>query len=157
MKTLKAKTLITLMAIITLGIASNNLHNNESVEIKTDKTDKAKIKSVVNTYVLGGDQQSVSQLESVMHDNYRVIINDLNEGIIKELDKSTYLGFIEKKAFGGEERKIEIESISISNEVNSIVVLKMTSNKAIFHSQFSLVKVDSKWWIIQDLVQMEIK
>ena len=151
----KSLILLSLLSTTSLCIGTQTKANvliSIFVEKETDE-----IKKVIYAYIAGGDEQSVSQLQKVMHDNYRVIINDPKENQIKELDKSTYLDFIEQKKFGGIPRKVEIESISISNEVNATVKLKMSSSSAIFFSQFSMVKSDNKWWIIQDMVQMELK
>lgn len=155
------KTIIKTIALLSITTVAFPIHSsgnkiNIEMEVKI-KSDKEEIKKAVEVYVAGGDQQDVSLLQTVMHDNYRVIINDTKENAIKELDKSTYLDFIGKKVFGGDPRKIEIESIQVSQGLNAVVKLKMTSSKAVFYSQFSLVKSQQKWWLVQDLAYMEVK
>ncbi len=158
MKRLQLRTIVTaLILIMSTSIhagekANKDLKNKEFIEKETKQ-----IEETVKTYILGGDQQDVNLLETVMHNNYRVIINDAKENTIKELSKSSYLDFIAKKVFGGNPREIEIEAIEISKELNAVVKLKLTSSKAKFYSQFSLVKVNGKWWILQDLVFMEMR
>ena len=142
--------------LISFGVANTTrtYSTNNYILFTKAMDEKKAIETAVRTYIEGGDSQNVTLLETVLHDNYRVIINDTKENTIKELDKTTYLGFIEKKIFGGEPRKIEIESIEISNGLNASVKLRMTSSKATFYSQFSLAKINEKWWVLQDFVHM---
>lgn len=159
MNNLSLKTsLVALVLLLTTHSFASKVGEKTTVNstIKMKKEAKS-IETTVKNYILGGDLQDVQLLEQVMHDNYRVIINDTQENTIKELNKSTYLDFIAKKVFGGDPRAFEIESIEISKNLNATVKLKMTSSKAIFYSQFSLVKQNEKWWLIQDLAYMEIK
>jgi len=157
MKKLIFKSLLATVLLIGVSSTYANIEKNKLMLKSSSLNDNKLIEQTVKTYIEGGDKQSVSLLEGVMHDNYRVVINDIKENAIKELDKSTYLDFIGKKVFGGDSRTVEIESIQVSKDLNAVVKLKMTSSKAVFYSQFSLVKVEGKWWILQDLVFMEMK
>lgn len=159
MKTTFLKTL--LISTIVISTVPSYGCNDSKVSTENNSTmnnnEEKNIEATVKAYILGGDEQSVEQLEQVLHNNYRVIINDTKEQAIKELDKSTYLDFIAKKIFGGTPRAVTIESIEVANHLNATVKLTLKSDKAIFHSLFSLVKADGKWWIVQDLVHMESK
>lgn len=117
--------------------------------------DEKQIQKIVESFVKAGDKQDVSGLESVLHDNYRIVWNDTNAGEIKTLDRATYLHLIGEKKFGGDKRSIRFDKIEIINESNATVKVFLDGEKADFSSFLSLVKDQDGWKLVQDLVMMQ--
>lgn len=142
-------TVITALLSLAMGISLMSFTQTET------KTEKA-IRKVLETFVKGGDKQDVAMLEGVLHDSYRVVWNDQASGAVKVLDRTTYLSFIEQKKFGGDTRTLEIESIAVQNEANASVKVFLDGKAADFRGLISLIKIDGKWQLVQDLTLMEV-
>ncbi len=112
---------------------------------------------VVTQFVKAGDAQDVSSLKEVIHDSYRIIWNDLNEKVVKVVDRATYLQLIGAKKFGGDTREIHIEGIALRGETNAVVRVRLEGEKADFWSFLSMVKTGGKWLIVEDLVEVNFK
>ena len=159
---MKKKTIkLYLLAIATLIAANTFSQDRIEKEFETKittnmKTDTKKaIEKTLKKYIKAGDNNDVKALEKVTHENFRVVLNDTKEAVIKVVDRSTYMDLIGKKVFGGTPRKVEIQMLDIFGDTNATVKTKLTSEKAIFYNYYSLLNVDAKWWVVQDLLYVE--
>ena len=145
--------------LITNVFAQDRIVNEPNLKgtIEKDMTDKKEIEKTLLKYIEAGDKNDVKSLEKVTHENFRVVLNDTKETAIKVLDRTTYLDLIGKKVFGGTRRHVEIQMIDVFGNTNATVKTKLTSEKAVFYNYYSLLKVDNRWWVVQDLLYMEGK
>ncbi|MEL6654640.1 MAG: nuclear transport factor 2 family protein [Bacteroidota bacterium] len=141
-------TIFTGLLSLALGLSLMSFMQSENKEEKA-------IRKVLQTFVQGGDQQDVSMLEGVLHDAYRVVWNDPASGKVQVLDRATYLSFIEQKKFGGDTRKLKIESISMQDASNASAKVYIDGEAADFMGLISLVKADGQWQLVQDLTLMK--
>lgn len=110
------------------------------------------IREVVEIYANAGDIQDASKMGKVLHDGFRVVWNDPAKKTVSLISKTDYMQLLEAKKIGGDKRKVIIESIDISEGVNASVRVTLDGEKGDFWNLLSLVKVDGKWLIAQDLV-----
>ncbi len=103
-------------------------------------------------YANAGDIQDASKMGKVLHDGFRVVWNDPAKKTVSLISKTDYMQLLEAKKIGGDKRKVIIESIDISEGVNASVRVTLDGEKGDFWNLLSLVKVDGKWLIAQDLV-----
>lgn len=110
------------------------------------------IREVVEIYAKAGDLQDASKMEKVLHEGFRVVWNDPAQKAVSLISKTDYMQLLEAKKIGGDKRKVIIESIDISEGVNASVRVTLDGEKGDFWNLLSLVKVDDKWLVAQDLV-----
>lgn len=110
------------------------------------------ISKAIKAFVKGGDQQDVALTASVMHSNFRVVINRFRDSKSATImNKENYLSMLENKKIGGLPRKIEIVDIQIFDHI-ATVRANLTSEKLMFTSNFSLVLDENdQWMIISDM------
>ncbi|MEO9482200.1 MAG: nuclear transport factor 2 family protein [Ekhidna sp.] len=114
------------------------------------------IKKAVTSYARAGDQQDVSALKSLLHDQHRLIWHDGTKAPFI-LDKMGYISKIEAKEWGGDARKITIEAVENFDGVNATVKAILDGKKSQMRSIFSLIKIDGEWKIIEELVNATFK
>ena len=122
---------------------------------KTNMDDKKDIEKTLMKYLKAGDENDVKALEKLTHDDFRVVLNDTKETVVKIIDRPTYLDLIGKKVFGGTPRKVEIQMLDVFGNTNATVKTKLISEKVTFYNYYSLLKINGKWWVIQDLLYVE--
>lgn len=122
---------------------------------KLNMNNKKEIEKTLKKYLKAGDDNDVQALEDVTHANFRIVLNDKKEADIKIVDRATYIDLIAKKVFGGTPRKVEIQLLDIFGNTNATVKTKLTSGEVTFYNYYSLLKVDGKWWVVQDLLYVE--
>lgn len=110
------------------------------------------IREVVEIYAKAGDLQDASKMGKVLHEGFRVVWNDPAQKTVSLISKTDYLQLLETKKIGGDKRKVIIESIDISEGINASVRVTLDGEKGDFWNLLSLVKVDGKWLVAQDLV-----
>ncbi len=110
------------------------------------------IREVVAVYAKAGDLQDASKMEKVLHEGFRVVWNDPAKKTVSLISKADYMQLLEAKKIGGDKRKVIIESIDISEGVNASARVTLDGEKGVFWNLLSLVKVDGKWLVAQDLM-----
>jgi ketosteroid isomerase-like protein len=133
-----------LMAIVlSLFTAFNSNAQKAEVEV---------IKKIVTNFSKAGDTNNSEKLSTYLDDNYRIVMNRLfGSTAVSTMSKSMYLEKIASKEFGGDERKVSFDSVTINgNTACAIVMLegeKMTSKSII-----TLVKnTDGIWKLMSDM------
>lgn len=123
-----------------------------SVTSNASQSPDREIQEVIQRFVSGADAQSVSEIKKALDPGFRVVFNNYAKNEVSLIDLNTYLGFIERKEWGGDKRKVKIEKILVYDEHNATVKVYLDGEKADFMSFFSLIKKEGKWYIVQDLV-----
>lgn len=121
-----------------------------------DMKDLTSVKETVNRFVKAGDTHDVAALDKVLHDQYRVSMNQLfGSQELLVWDKATYLKMIKAKKIGGDPRTFEIVGVQLNGK-NAIVNVIMESSKTRFNSFFMLVKnADGNWQLLSDFPTIE--
>lgn len=121
-------------------------------------TKREQIELAITAFVKGGDNSDVNLLETVLHDDFRVMSTrfmGMPDTII--IDKKKYISNIRDGVFGGLPRKMKIERIDDLGTIAN-VSLWMESSENQFLSFNSLVlDVDNRWKIISNLAVVEAK
>jgi hypothetical protein len=115
---------------------------------------KSDVEQTVEAFATAADAQNVKALEATLTDQFRAIIVGDE---LSEIDRATYLELIGNKTIGGDKRKVTIEHIEILDANKAVVRVKLDGSKASFNSLLTLVHIDGKWKIVQDLVSMTVK
>ncbi len=114
------------------------------------------IKATIEFYSKAGDAQNVEKLRSVLHSNYRLVWYSGQEDPFIA-DKDFFLSQFEKKEWGGDKRKVSVETIHVFDEINATAKVVMDGDKAEMRSFFTLIKVGSEWKIVGELVNATFK
>jgi Putative lumazine-binding len=118
-----------------------------------DSGDPARhVREIVELFVKAGDERNISQLDSLLHEQFRVIANQLlGSSAVSLISKDQYLKLIGDGKLGGDRRTIRIESIDIIGK-NAAVKVHLKGDKLTFQSFYHLIQSpDDKWQIVQDL------
>lgn len=119
-------------------------------------TKREQIELAITAFVKGGDNSDVNLLETILHDDFRVMSSGFM-GIpgTTIIDKKKYISNIENGIFGGLPRKMRIERIDDFGTIAN-VALWLESSENEFVSFNSLVlDVDNRWKIISNLAVVE--
>jgi hypothetical protein len=114
------------------------------------------IKESVQQFVEYGDDQDAKGLGSVMHEKFRLVWNDTDNSQVHVMDKSTVLGFIERKEWGGSPRTIKVESVQSYDDRTAVAKVQLKGKAGTFNVFFSLLKVDGSWLVTEQLLSMHM-
>ena len=119
------------------------------------KEEVSAVKKVIESYAQNGDAQNPEALNSLLDENFRVIMNRMfGSSEVSVMPKSVYLDKIRAKEFGGDQRKVSIEEVIINGETASAKVT-FEGSKMSFVSLFQFVKnADGNWLIINELPRL---
>lgn len=123
----------------------------------TDKVSKKELKETLQKFFSAGDHRDLPVLESLLSEQFRVVVTDAEKGVASVLDRAAYLSLIEKKVIGGDMRLMKIDKIVQQLPNVAVVSLTLEGQKANFWNQVTLVKGPEGWKIVQDTVRMETK
>lgn len=137
-----------LFAIITLLAATIS-----SFKSKSAISDQEKVEACIRRFVEGGDHQDQEMVASVIHENFRVVLNS-GDGAMQLIDKPQYLSLMKQGKIGGTPRTLHIENIDVYGEKTAAVKVRLKSAKMTFYNYYSLVRVHEEWKLIQDLVHV---
>lgn len=112
------------------------------------------IKRVILQQLEGSAARDVPKMKAVMHDDFRIVINDKVKGPFI-LDLATMMGMYEQGRFGGEVKPIEMVTMDVVSDLNAIVKVRELGAKATFHWYITLVKMGGDWKIIEETVFVE--
>lgn len=115
-------------------------------------SDRDLIEDAIKRFMRGGDETDLATLQAVLHDQFRVVVNQgvLGGDALRTVDKATYLSMISAKKWGGVPRTVNIVSVSVAGTVASAEV-RTSSVRSDMTSFLHLVKEkDGQWWIVGD-------
>lgn len=124
----------------------------QEVQQAGESSEQTSIEAVIKAFASAGDHQDADALEKVLDVNYRIVMNQLfGSSQVIVMSREAYLAKIKTKEFGGDQRQISIESLSINGNTASAKV-HMEGSKMTFVSLLSLVKnAQGEWKLVQDL------
>lgn len=136
-----------LTTLFLLGLA---LNSSAQVSVSSDVQE---IESVITTYAQAGDAQDVVGLESVTHESFRVVFRISGEQTVT-LDRSVFLEKFRAKEFGGDTRKIDIQSIDLREGKTAIAKVMLRGEQATMSNYLNLVQTNGEWVLVSDFVFM---
>lgn len=115
------------------------------------------IKTAIEAFVQGGDNNDVTLLENILHPDFQ----NIQDGYFAEkgiyvFSKSEYIELVGNKTFGGNPRSIHIVSIEKLDNI-AIAKVELESQYLKFLSTITCVCVDEKWQVISNIPQVEVK
>lgn len=119
---------------------------------QTQPTDMEAIQSTITAFAKAADQNDAKTLAQYLDPNYRIVMNQLfGSSEVNIMPRAVYLDKIAKKEFGGDDRSLKFENISINGASASAIVL-LKGKKMTFRSIFTLVKnAEGKWKLVSDV------
>ncbi len=138
------KTLLGLLATMMVAAACGQTKSNPEIS------------KVLMEYSSAGDQQKVERLSSTLHDQYRLVWHGGKDAPFI-VDKAGFLAQFEKKEWGGDQRKVTVESIEVFDGFNATAKVILDGEKAQMRSLFTLIKVGDDWKVIGELVNATFK
>ncbi|MEP2670880.1 MAG: nuclear transport factor 2 family protein [Cyclobacteriaceae bacterium] len=123
-----------------------------TMNVSKAQTEKEEVKNVITQFVQAADQQDAEQVASILHEDFRVVMNQLfGSNEVSTMSKSVYVQLIRDKKMGGEKRTIDFVSVDVVNQNASVKVL-LKGKTMVFESLLHLIKTtDGKWQLINDL------
>ena len=108
----------------------------------------SEIKDIIAKFVRAGDSRSIKIFEKILHQQYRIIISSAKE--TKIIHRNDYLDLIKNKKIGGEKRTFKIESLNMSENTASAIVI-IESSKSIFRDHLQFIKDRYQWRLINNI------
>lgn len=122
------------------------------IQTPAPASDRELIEDVIKRFMRGGDESDLAVLQAVLHDQFRVVINQgvLGGDALRTVDKATYLSMISAKKWGGVSRTVNIVSVSIAGTIASAEI-HTSSVRSDMTSFLHLVKEkDGQWFVVGD-------
>lgn len=115
------------------------------------KTEKA-VKQTIIEFAKAGDNSDAVALEKLLDANYRVVMNRLfGSKEVSVVSRAVYLEKIKTKEWGGDTRKVSIQSAAINGSTASVLV-SFKGTKSTFISFITLVSDEhGNWKLIGDV------
>ncbi len=134
------------MLLIFSFLSLTSVPDSETLE------DLQAIEKAIQHFVKKADQQDATALEAILHDEFRAIINGLfGSKEVSILSKDSYLAALNAGKIGGDQRDVQIHSISIDGQ-NAVVNATFTGKELTFRTFIQLVKEDTQAWkLISDM------
>jgi Putative lumazine-binding len=144
--TIKLLTMITGSSVALLSMLELNTHRN------TESDARMEIRKVIELFVKAGDAQNTDQLDTVLHDHFRVIANQLmGSSAISVITKDQYLALMREGKLGGDSRILDIQSLEVIGK-NASAKVKITGKTLTFESFYHLIQNnEGQWQLVQDL------
>jgi len=134
---------IILMSIFALFTAASCYAQN---------SDEKAIKQTIIGFSKAGDVYDADKLATYLDNSYRIVMNRLfGSTEVTIMPKDVYLEKIKTKEYGGDNRKVDIESITLNGTTASAKV-SFIGTKMTFLSILTLIKDgDNQWKIVSDI------
>lgn len=115
-------------------------------------SDEKAVKETIISFSKAGDKNDADKLETYLDDNYRIVMNRLfGSSEVSVMNKDVYLEKIRTKEYGGDNRKVEIESIVLNGSTASAKV-SFVGSKMTFVSILILIKNgNNEWKLLSDV------
>lgn len=134
---------------------TNNAMNTSSSTVAvatTASSERPIIEEVIKRFMQGGDESDTTLLDAVLHDQFRVVVNQgvLGAEALRTLDKPAYLNMIAAKKYGGVPRSVHIAYVAAAGSVAAAEV-HTSSVRSDITSFLHLVKgSDGDWKLVGD-------
>lgn len=119
---------------------------------KAQSSDEKAIKETILAFSKAGDKNDTDKLATYLDDNYRIVMNRLfGSSEVSVMTKDIYLEKIKTKEYGGDNRKVKIESIVLNGSTASVKA-SFVGSKLTFVSILILIKDgNNEWKLVSDL------
>ena len=123
-----------------------------TVSCNAQTSDEQMIKQTIIEFSKAGDANDADKLATYLDGNYRIVMNRLfGSTEVAIMPKDVYLEKIKTKEYGGDTRKVEIESITLNGSTASAKV-SFVGTKMTFVSILILIKDgNNQWKIVSDV------
>ena len=123
-----------------------------AVSCYAQTSDENAIKQTIIEFSKAGDANDAEKLATYLDGNYRIVMNRLfGSTEVTIMPKDVYLEKIKTKEYGGDNRKVEVESITLNGTTASAKV-SFVGTKMTFVSILTLIKDgDDQWKIVSDV------
>jgi ketosteroid isomerase-like protein len=119
-----------------------------TVSSNAQSSDEKAIKQTILEFSKAGDANDADKLATYLDDNYRIVMNRLfGSAEVSIMPKDVYLEKIKTKEYGGDSRKVDIESIMLNGTTASAKV-SFVGTKMTFVSILTLIKDGNNQWKI---------
>ena len=120
--------------------------------VNAQKAEIEAIKSVITKFSAAGDANNADKLTMCLDDNYRIVMNQLfGSKDVNVMPKSVYIEKIAAKEFGGDQRKVNIENVTVNGNT-ACAFVKLEGKKMTTKSFITLVKhADGRWKLVSDM------
>lgn len=118
----------------------------------TNTQEEQVVIEAIQGFIKGADERDLSQLEKVLHPEFRVVANRLmGSDALRIIDRTLYLQLIKEGKLGGDQRTVEVTYVHIV-ENNATAKVTIKGKALTFQSFYHLVKADgATWQLIEDL------
>ena len=142
----KIFTLVTGISVASLSLFEMVLPGNTA-----DRTHE-NVKAVIEKFIKAGDKCDGTQLNELLHSNFRVVANQLMGGTdVTIITKEQYLSLIRDGKLGGDERTYEILSLEVVNK-NASAHVRIKGKVLSFDTFYHLIQLpEGIWQLVQDL------
>jgi len=123
-----------------------------AISCNAQTSDENAIKQTIIEFSKAGDANDAEKLATYLDGNYRIVMNRLfGSTEVTIMPKDVYLEKIKTKEYGGDNRKVEVESITLNGTTASAKV-SFVGTKMTFVSILTLIKDgDDQWKIVSDV------
>ena len=94
-------------------------------------------------------------INELTHGDFRIMWHDDQNEKVMNIPKAAYLEKLSSKEFGGDNREVNILKVITIDKTNAAVHARLTGEKAVMSSIFSLTNLGGDWKIVQELVTAE--
>lgn len=118
----------------------------------SQSADKKAVRETITAFSKAGDKNDAEQLATYLDDSYRIVMNRLfGSKEVTVMSRDVYLEKIRTKEFGGDNRKVEIESIVLNGSTASAKV-SFIGSKMSSVSILTLVRdASNAWKLVSDM------
>lgn len=138
--------MITGSSVALLSMLDMNAHRDAQSDVPTD------VRKVIERFVKAGDARNIDQLDTVLHDHFRVVANQLmGSAAVNVISKEQYLSLMREGKLGGDSRTLDIQSLDVIGK-NASAKVKITGKTLTFESFYHLIQNnEGHWQLVQDL------
>lgn len=123
----------------------------------TNQMEKEKAEAVLLQYIRAVDAADVNSAADFLAPEFRVVLTHFqNTNAVKILSKDEYLGLMKAGKVGGKKRTATILLSDVHKEA-ALIKIKLESETVSFTNYYSLVNINEKWFVINDIPQVETK
>lgn len=117
--------------------------------------EKIQIENLVKEFALMGEQQDAEQLNDLLHDEFRIVMNQLfGSKEVSIMTKQLYLQKIKDKEFGGDKKTVVLSDLSILGN-NASAKVQFKGEKTSFTSLIHFVRnIMDEWKLIEEIPVM---
>lgn len=132
------------LALCFTACATNPQNHEDMKPIKEQPKDA--IEATIKAFAKAGDENDADEVSTHLDDNYRVVMNRLfGSSAVATVNKDVYLEKIRSKEWGGDQRKVTVQEITI-NGSNATAKVLFEGKKATVSSLMMLVQTENGTW-----------